>query len=165
MSDKRQVSDCSGSTTEMRHDTCFRMLTIQLRFFRAMKSLIVLTALVLSIVALPAAASGQSVSTVATVAPAFSPQAGTYHSAQSVTISDSSTNATIYYTLDGSTPTTASAVYNGPLTVSNNTPINATAGAASPTASSAATAMYVSPAATVTFQPGSGTYALAQSVA
>jgi uncharacterized repeat protein (TIGR03803 family) len=51
--------------------------------------------------------------------PTFSPGSGTYGSAQTVTINDTTTGATIYYTNDGTTPTTSSAVYNGPITVSS----------------------------------------------
>src|SRR5205085_2211908 len=40
--------------------------------------------------------------------PTFSPAPGTYSSAQSVTIKTSAPNATIYYTTDGTTPTTTS---------------------------------------------------------
>jgi hypothetical protein len=47
-----------------------------------------------------------------------SPAAGTYTSAQSVTLSSNESNTTIYYTTDGSTPTTSSTVYSGPITVS-----------------------------------------------
>ncbi|KAA0766393.1 chitobiase/beta-hexosaminidase C-terminal domain-containing protein [Bacillus sp. SH5-2] len=46
-----------------------------------------------------------------------SPNGGTFSSSQSVTlIADEA--ATIYYTLDGSTPTTGSAIYNAPITIS-----------------------------------------------
>ncbi|MFT4111118.1 chitobiase/beta-hexosaminidase C-terminal domain-containing protein, partial [Silvibacterium sp.] len=50
-------------------------------------------------------ASGSS--TTAASTPSFSPSAGTYTSAQTVTISDSTSGATIYYTTNGTTPTTS----------------------------------------------------------
>src|SRR6202022_1800741 len=50
--------------------------------------------------------------------PAFSPGAGSYSSAQTVSISTTSSGATIYYTTNGSTPTNNSTVYSGPITVS-----------------------------------------------
>jgi len=49
--------------------------------------------------------------------PTFSPIAGTYSSAQLVTLSSATSGATIYYTLDGSTPTTSSTLYVGPFSV------------------------------------------------
>ena len=52
--------------------------------------------------------------------PTFAPAAGKYTSAQSVTISDAVSGATIYYTTDGTVPTKASTVYAGPITVSAN---------------------------------------------
>ena len=42
--------------------------------------------------------------------PTFSPGAGSYGLAQTVTISDSTSGATIYYTTNGTTPTTGSSV-------------------------------------------------------
>ena len=50
-------------------------------------------------------------------APTFSPAAGTYTTAQTVTISDAIAGATIYYTNNGTTPTTASSVYSGAITI------------------------------------------------
>jgi len=44
-------------------------------------------------------------------APTFSPSAGTYTSAQSVTLSPSTPGSSIYYTIDGSTPTDSSTAY------------------------------------------------------
>ena len=41
--------------------------------------------------------------------PTMSPAPGTYTSTQSVTLSDTTTGAVIYYTLNGTTPTTSSA--------------------------------------------------------
>jgi len=49
--------------------------------------------------------------------PTFSPGAGTYASDQSVTISTTTTGATIYYTTDGTTPTTSSTLYSSPVSV------------------------------------------------
>jgi len=47
----------------------------------------------------------------------FSLAAGEYAQAQTVTIADASPEATIYYTTNGSTPTTNSTHYTGPITV------------------------------------------------
>ena len=63
--------------------------------------------------------------TVAT--PAFSPDAGTYTEAQSVTISCETTGATIYYTTDGSDPSASSTAYSGAITVGETTTIKAIA--------------------------------------
>jgi hypothetical protein len=108
--------------------------------------------------------SGGTVSSVAT--PTFSPAAGTYTSAQSVTISDTTAGATIYYTTDGSTPTTASTKYTAAIAVASNTTINAMAAAAGFSNSAVGTATYAIqlPAATPTFSPAAGTYTSAQSV-
>jgi hypothetical protein len=46
--------------------------------------------------------------------PTFSPAAGTYSGSRNVTISSTS-GATIYYTTDGSTPTSGSALYSSPI--------------------------------------------------
>jgi hypothetical protein len=78
--------------------------------------------------------------TVAT--PTFSPVAGTYTAAQAVTISDSTTGTTIYYTTNGSTPTTSSTVYSGAITVSATEMLEAIATATGYTTSVVATAAY-----------------------
>ena len=60
--------------------------------------------------------------------PTFSPAAGTYGNAQRVTISCSSPGtASIYYTIDGSTPTTASTPYPGTINVPASCTLKATA--------------------------------------
>jgi hypothetical protein len=98
--------------------------------------------------------------------PTFSPAAGSYATAQNVQISDSTSGATIYYTTDGSIPTTASAVYSTPLTVSTSTKISAIAAANGFLNSSVATALYTiagKPVAPV-FTPAPGTYTGSASV-
>ncbi|MGH8305523.1 MAG: chitobiase/beta-hexosaminidase C-terminal domain-containing protein, partial [Steroidobacteraceae bacterium] len=59
--------------------------------------------------------------------PTFSPAPGSYPGAQSVSISDSNTAAQIYYTLDGSNPTTSATLYNGPIALGSTTTFNAIA--------------------------------------
>jgi len=97
--------------------------------------------------------------------PTFSPVAGTYSSSQSVTISDTTAGATIYYTTDGSTPTTSSSVYSAPITVSTTTTINAMAAATGFTNSAVASATYTiqALASTPTFSPVADMYPTTQS--
>ena len=59
--------------------------------------------------------------------PTFSPAAGRYEEAQTVTICCETEGATIYYTLDGTTPTASSTAYSEPLTISETTTIKAIA--------------------------------------
>src|SRR6266852_2356724 len=77
-----------------------------------------------------------------TATPSFSPPAGTYSSPQMVTISDATAGATIYYTTDGTTPTTASTVFTGPIAVSSTETIKAIAAASGFSNSAVATATY-----------------------
>jgi hypothetical protein len=51
----------------------------------------------------------------------------TYSSAQMVTISDTAPNAIIYYTTNGTMPTTASSVYSAPITISSTETLEAIA--------------------------------------
>jgi hypothetical protein len=68
----------------------------------------------------------EGIYTIGTVpTPQFSPAAGTYSTAQAVNIYDITPGATIYYTTDGTTPTTASAVYTVPIIVTANQTIRA----------------------------------------
>ena len=59
--------------------------------------------------------------------PTFSPVAGTYTEPQTVTISCSDTEATIYYTIDGKEPSQSSAVYTEPIFVETTTTLKAVA--------------------------------------
>ena len=74
--------------------------------------------------------------------PSFSPAGGTFISAQNVTISTTTEGAAIYYTTDGSTPTTSSTVYSAPIAVSTTTTIKAIAAKDGYDNSGVATATY-----------------------
>lgn len=74
--------------------------------------------------------------------PAFSLAAGSYFGTQTVSITDTATGATIYYTTDGSTPTTGSTVYSAPITVSSTEIIKAIATAPGFIESDVASATY-----------------------
>jgi hypothetical protein len=103
--------------------------------------------------------------------PTFSPAPGTYSSAQSVTLSDTTPNSGIFYTTDGTSPaTSATAIqYTGPIAVSSTETIEAIAGASGFANSAVVTATYtinstMPAAATPTFSPATGTYTSAQTV-
>lgn len=59
--------------------------------------------------------------------PSFSPVGGTYHGAQTVTITSATAGATIYYTTDGSTPTPSSTHYTTPISVGSSETVQAIA--------------------------------------
>ena len=90
-----------------------------------------------------AVASAKFVVATPVAVPAFSLPAGNYKSAQSVTLSDATAEATIYYTTDGSAPTTASPEYSGPISVGASEVIEAIAVASGYTSSGLARADYV----------------------
>ncbi len=98
--------------------------------------------------------------------PAFSPAAGTYTNVQLVTISSASVSpaTAIYYTTDGSTPTTASTLYTGPISLSAITTLSAigvNTGGSSPVTSGIYT---IESVAVPAFSPAAGTYTGAQTV-
>jgi sugar lactone lactonase YvrE len=64
-----------------------------------------------------------------TATPDLSLAAGAYSSAQTVAITDATNGATIYYTTDGTIPSTSSPVYSGPVTISTSLTIAAFAAA------------------------------------
>jgi hypothetical protein len=59
--------------------------------------------------------------------PSFSMLAGFYNSTLSVSISSTEPGATIYYTTDGTVPTTSSSQYSGPITIDSTTVLKAIA--------------------------------------
>jgi N-acetylneuraminic acid mutarotase len=99
-------------------------------------------------------------------APVLSPGAGTFTSSQSVTITDSTAGATIYYTTNGTTPTASSTKYTGAISVSSTETIEAIAVATGYSDSIVSTATYTInlTAATPVIAPAAGTYASTQSV-
>ena len=69
----------------------------------------------------------QTISLPVAAAPDFDPPAGTYASAQSVTITDATPGAAIYYTTNGAAPTANSTQYSTPIPVGVGTTIKAIA--------------------------------------
>lgn len=109
-------------------------------------------------------ASSSSVASVtagsSVAAPVFSLAAGSFTTAQSVTITDATSGATIYYTLDGSVPTTASTVYSAPINITTPVTLSAVAIVAGYDASQVTTASYnvVIPDFSIVANPGSVTF-------
>jgi hypothetical protein len=100
--------------------------------------------------------------------PIFSVPSGTYTTAQTVAISDATPGATIYYTTDGTTPTTGSSVFSSsnPITVSSTETLEAIATATGHSTSQVGTAVYsiLPQAATPTFSPPAGPITSGQTV-
>ena len=94
---------------------------------------------------------GSTTPTAAT--PTFNPAGGSYTTAQTVTISDTTAGATIRYTVDGSTPTASSTQYTGPITVSTSRTVNAIAIASGMANSAVGSAVYNIGATTPTSCP------------
>src|SRR6185295_2596164 len=93
--------------------------------------------------------------------PVLSPTSGTFSGPVTVTITDATPGATIYYTTDGSLPTTSSTPYTGSFSITQTTTVNAMAAASGMASSGVATATYTiqqQQAATPVFSPGTGTY-------
>jgi hypothetical protein len=60
-------------------------------------------------------------------APAISPASGTYPTPLTVSIQDSLQGATIYVTVDGTTPTLSSPSYRGPFSITQSAKVQAIA--------------------------------------
>ncbi|MBI9031592.1 chitobiase/beta-hexosaminidase C-terminal domain-containing protein [bacterium] len=105
--------------------------------------------------------------TVAT--PVISPAEGQYNDEVQVSITCATDGATIYYTLDGNDPTTASSVYSGPFSLNDDTTVKAFATKADYNDSAIASALYtvlVTPTIVETpvITPATGTYYTEQEV-
>jgi len=99
-------------------------------------------------------------------APVITPNGGTFATSQSVQMSSSTGSASIFYTIDGSTPTPTSTQYTAPITVSTDTTINAIASAPGFLQSSitSATFTFTNQVPLISFSPAAGTYLNAQTV-
>jgi hypothetical protein len=110
---------------------------------------------------------GSTSTSTTTQAPEFSVAAGTYNTAQTVSLSDATAGAVIHYTTDGSTATASSATYSSPITVKASETLNAMAIAPSLTASSNVSSAYIIQSSSVTapvFSVPGGAYSGSQSV-
>src|SRR5271165_3485088 len=98
--------------------------------------------------------------------PVLSPASESFNTSVQVTITDSTSGATIYYTTDGSKPTTASTKYTSPITLTTTTTLNALAAGTGILASPVASATYslVTQVATPTFNPPPASYTSVQAV-
>src|SRR5207249_9000461 len=98
--------------------------------------------------------------TIRVVAPTFSPPGGSFVGSVTVTPTSATSGATIYYTTDGSAPTTASSAYTGPVPLTTTTTLRAMAAASGMSNSNVTSATYtiVQPAAPPTFNPAGGTF-------
>ncbi|HXB02004.1 MAG TPA: glycoside hydrolase family 88 protein [Opitutaceae bacterium] len=103
-------------------------------------------------------------------APTFNPGGGSYSSAQTVTISTTTSGASIRYTTDGSTPSeTAGTLYSGPVSIGSTATLKALAYESGFTDSAVTSATYTistggGTVAAPTFNPGGGTFSSAQTV-
>jgi len=108
------------------------------RFFRA-RGVLLLFAVVLTGCS---TASDTSHGPPLAATPTFSTAPGIYLGSQSVTISDSTPGASIYFTTDGSRPATGSTLYSGPVTVASSATLQAIATANGYSQSAVASAAY-----------------------
>ncbi|MEO6804458.1 MAG: chitobiase/beta-hexosaminidase C-terminal domain-containing protein [Granulicella sp.] len=84
---------------------------------------------------------------IAASAPVFSLASGSYPVGQTLTITDSTPGAAIYYTVDGAMPTAGSTLYSRPVTIGQSQTVRAIAVAANYSNSTVTSATYV-------FSPG-----------
>jgi stage V sporulation protein SpoVS len=88
------------------------------------------------------ASATYTISQPVTASPSFSPAGGTYSSVQTVSLTDKTSGAAIYYTTNGATPTTSSTKYTGAIKVAASETIKAIAVASGYTNSAVVSATY-----------------------
>ena len=109
--------------------------------------------------------TGTYIITGTVAVPTFNPAAGTYPTAQSVSISSATSGAVIHYTTDGSPATCSSSVFSSAIPVNATTTINAIACLTGWTSSTgSATYTITGTVATPVFSPIPGTYTTTQIV-
>ena len=109
----------------------------------------------------------ETINTPTTASPAFSPAAGSYTTVQTVSISDATPHASIYYTTNGTTPSKTSTLYSKALSIATTTTLKAIAMATGLANSGVASATYtinLNTTAAPTFTPAAGTFIATQSV-
>jgi uncharacterized membrane protein len=93
----------------------------------------------------------------ATIAmPTFSPAPSIYTSAQSVSLADSTPGATVYYTTNGTAPSSNSSVYSTPIAVGATTTIEAIAVTASGSSAVSVGTFTIQPAGSFALAPAAG---------
>jgi uncharacterized repeat protein (TIGR03803 family) len=105
--------------------------------------------------------------TVEVLPPSFSPAAGVFTAPQSVTITDAVSGTTIFYTTDGSLPTTASKACTGAVSISSTQILRAVAVTSTGTSSPATSGYYtinLPPAGAPSVSLSSGSYTGTQTV-
>jgi hypothetical protein len=93
-----------------------------------------------------------------TAAPVIAPATGTYNVEQTVALSTTTSGAQIYFTVDGSEPTSASTLYQGPFSLSHSAVIKAMAVRSGWHPSATVTSAITLQAAPVALAPGTGTF-------
>jgi Subtilisin-like serine proteases len=88
------------------------------------------------------APSTTTTTTTTVPTPTVSVAAGTYTSSQTVSLSDTTSGVSIYYTLDGTTPTSSSKLYSSPITISSTSTLKAIAVDSSGNSSSVLSVLY-----------------------
>jgi alpha-tubulin suppressor-like RCC1 family protein len=112
-------------------------------------------------VGMPVSATGIATYTLQVATPVVSPSAGTYTSQQSIAVSSSTPGATFYYTTDGTTPTSGSALYTSAIAISSTTTLKVIGMKSNWSTSGIQTATYTMNFGTLTapvLSAGTGTY-------
>ncbi|MCF7913506.1 MAG: chitobiase/beta-hexosaminidase C-terminal domain-containing protein [Candidatus Cloacimonetes bacterium] len=115
----------------------------------------------------PVATATYTITINVVATPTFNPPGGSYTTSQNVTITSTTSGATIRYTTNGSTPTSSSTLYTYPIPMTTTTTLKAKAFKTGWTDSQIATATYtitINVVATPTFNPPGGSYTTSQNV-